>query len=121
MSRVPCLVSHPFVKNISVCSERASSSISHVNWGVKESHCLSIGRLSFLKKKCKGVTDGGRHMARGGGGVEERGQPRLSQRRLSSICQKRLKVPAALGMSHVGGSGEGGRRLADYPAMSLLC
>ena len=46
-------------------------------------------------------------MARGGGGVEERGQPRLSQRRLSSICQKRLKVPAALGMSHVGGSGVG--------------
>ena len=38
------------VKNISVCSERASSSISHVNWRVKESHCLSIGRLSFLKK-----------------------------------------------------------------------
>ena len=45
-------------------------------------------------------------MARGGG-VEERGWPRLSQRRLSSICQKRLKVPAALGMSQVGVSGEG--------------
>ena len=55
-------------------------------------------------------------MARGGG-VEERGQPRLSQRRLSSICQKRLKVPAALGMSHVWGEW-GGSRVAD--AVSLV-